>query len=141
MFINDTTHYTRVYLLAHKNNMPHTFQHFVTIMLHNHQCHWLHSNRGGEYTSMHFQHILKEHGITHLPTAAYTPEHNRVAKQYNHMVMTMVHSLLQESGLGEEYWGEALHMAILINNRIPPNAKMLPPYKQWHGKAPRINHC
>ena len=57
-----------------------------------------------------------ECGITHVPIASHTPKLNRIAKRFNHTILTMVRAFIAESGVKEELWGEALYMAIYISN-------------------------
>ncbi len=56
------------------------------------------------------------------------------------MILTMVRCLLSDSGLEDMYWGEAIHMATLLYNRIPCDNGKQSLYEAWHGKPPRMDH-
>jgi transposase InsO family protein len=114
--IDDATRYASVYLLTRKSEVTRAFAHFLASAPHDHQCLRLRTDQGGEYMGRAFQNLLAEHGIEHEPTAACTPEHNGVSERYNRTALTMVRGLLAESGLPDRYWGEALNVAVMLNN-------------------------
>ena len=66
------------------------------------------SDNGGEYCSGIFRDFLKEQGIVHQFTIAYTPEQNGIAERANRTLEEKTRALLKEAGLPDEFWGEAL---------------------------------
>jgi hypothetical protein len=86
-------------------------------------------------TSTPQEQVLNQQGIQHEPMAAYTPEHNGTAKQFNCTVLTMAHCLLAKSSLGEAYWGEAVCMAMILYNWLPHDDSVIMPYEAWHSKT------
>jgi hypothetical protein len=86
------------------------------------KCCFLHTNQGGEYKNDAVAKLLFEHGITHETTSSHTPEHNRVAERFNCMIVDMVHCMLLNSSQPKNMWGEAIFLAVAINNRLPTSA-------------------
>ena len=64
-FTNDKTHYTQVYLLAHKSDTLHAYLSFEAWMKtqHGYKIQHLHSDRGREYLSNEFSKYFTTHGI------------------------------------------------------------------------------
>ena len=60
-------------------------------------------DRGGEYISE-FQDFLKENGIKSEPTAAYSPQQNGVAEQFNHTLVEAANSMLTHANLSNAFW-------------------------------------
>jgi hypothetical protein len=139
-FVNDTTCYTTVYLLKNKSDMSTAFVDFVCSAPASFRCVRLWSNNGGEYVAVAFQALLKQHSIMHLPMALHTPKHNRVAERFNCTINTITRSLLDESGLSQVHWGEAICTTMIIYNQLRRDSSTKAPYKAWHGHLAQINH-
>jgi transposase InsO family protein len=92
-FIDDATRYASVYLLKNKSDMSTAFVDFVSSAPHGLRGTRLRSDSGSEYKASNFQALLKQRGITHEPTAPYTPEHNGVAERLNRTINTIARSL------------------------------------------------
>ena len=49
--------------------------------------------------------------------------------------------MLHASGLGYEFWGEAVTTIVYLKNRSPTTAIIgKTPYEAWFGKKPSLNH-
>ncbi len=79
----------------------------------------LRTDGGGEYTSTEFGRYLEKAGVNHELTIPQTPEQNGVAERMNRTLMESVRSLLADSGLSKEFWGEALSTATYLRNLSP----------------------
>lgn len=79
----------------------------------------LRTDNGREYCNKAFNRFLRRHGIVHETTVPYNPEQNGVAERLNRTVIEKARSLLEDSGLGRRYWGEAVTTAIYLKNRSP----------------------
>jgi transposase InsO family protein len=53
-----------------------------------------------------------------------------------------MHTVLKASGLGMDYWSEALEYCVYTYNRLPSKANSLncSPYQMYHGKPPYLGH-
>ena len=47
-------------------------------------------------------------------TTPYTPQQNDLAKRKNRVLIEMVNAMLSNSGLGNDFWGEALLTACYV---------------------------
>ena len=101
----------------------------------------LRTDNGLEFCKTAFDTICKQHGIERHMTYAYTPQQNGVADRMNRMIIEKVRCLLNESGLEEEFWAEAVATFVYIINRTPSSANDFNiPEELWLGKTPGYNH-
>jgi hypothetical protein len=98
-------------------------------------------DNGGEFVSKKFEAFLAECGIQRQTSAPYSPQQNGVAKRANRTIMECARSMILAQGLGLEFWGEAMNMAVYIKNRCPTKAldsKTL--QEAWSGRKPDVSH-
>ena len=105
----------------------------------------LRMDNGGEYQGEILRTVstfLDEHGITHEQTSPHSSASNGIAERMNRTLMDMVRSMLLTSGLPAPFWGEALHTAAKIRNRLPTSSLQdnISPHQAWFGIAPKIDH-
>jgi hypothetical protein len=105
----------------------------------------LRTDEGGEYTGEILQTVapfLRERGINHEQTSAYSSASNGIAERMNRTLMDVVRSILLTSGLPAPFWGEALYTAAKIRNRLPTSSleNNISPHQAWFGVAPKISH-
>lgn len=115
-FIDDFSNYCHLYLIKSKDEVINKFKIYkaeVENQLEK-KIKILRSDRRGEYTSHELRQFCKEHGIIHELTAPYTPQSNGVAERKNRTLMDMVNSMLINSGVLENLWGEALMTHVLF---------------------------
>ena len=80
------------------------------------------SDRGGEYTGNNFRTACLNAGIKQVFTAAYTPEQNGISERMNLTLMDAARTILNESGLPDYLWPEAVSHAAYIYNNTPCNS-------------------
>jgi transposase InsO family protein len=73
---------------------------------------------GGKFLDAEIHEWLTERGIKHTTSAAHTPEHNGVAERAIQTIVSMARCLLIASGLPQQFWAEAVWMAIIIYNMV-----------------------
>ena len=131
-FIDDSTKYCYIYLLQSKNEALDKFKEYKlevenqlekTIKI-------VRSDRGGEYEGQ-FDAFCKENGIIHQTTAPYSPESNGIAERKNRTLKDMMNAMMQESGVTQNMWGEALMTSNYILNKIPHKVTGKTPYELW----------
>ncbi len=83
-----------------------------------------------EYLSNTFKSHLREHGIEHQLTVAYTPQQNGVAERMNRTLVDCVRSLLHTTQLDKKFRAEALRTAVYVRNRVISRSlpKSITPY-------------
>jgi hypothetical protein len=82
----------------------------------------LHTDRGGEFTSVEFGRYCAERGVERQFTAPYSPQQNGVVERRNQSVVAMARCMLKAKGLPGYFWGETVSTAVHILNRSPTRA-------------------
>lgn len=100
------------------------------------------SDGGGEYGSKEFSSYLESKGIHHEKTNAYTPQENGVAERMNRTLVEMARSMLNDAGLPNTYWGDAILYSAHILNRVPTRATNgdITPHEAFTGNKPSVSH-
>ena len=141
-FINDCSRYTRVYFLRNKDEAMDAFIKYKNEVENqlSKKIKRLRSDRGGEYKSNFFNTFYEEHEIIHETTPSYSLESNEVAERKNITLKEMMNAMLASSGASLILWGEAIHFAFHIQNRIPYKKTCKTPYELWKGYTPNIGY-
>ena len=79
--------------------------------------HRLHTDEDSDYKSNLHNDYRYKHGIVWVPSIPANPQMNGVAERQGQTVMTIAHSLLQESGLPRKLIPEMIATAIWLKNR------------------------
>ncbi len=98
------------------------------------------TDRGGEYVNEEMTTLLSKRGITHRKTTGYSPEQNRSAEQLNKDLQEKGRSMLEDLGLGEELWAEAMVTANYTRNRLPSRVHGKTPREKFFGEKPDVSH-
>ena len=141
-FIDDYSHYTKIYLLGHKSEAFEKFKEFHQAIQTQFQKKMkiLRSDKGGEYISNEFRTFLKNEGIEIQHSTADTPEQNGVAERKNRYLIEMGRCMLIDSKLNLRYWGEAIDTANYLQNRLPTRTTDKTPYEMLYKKKPIVDH-
>jgi hypothetical protein len=100
----------------------------------------VHSDNGGKFLGAEIHEWLAERGIKHTTFTAHTLEHNRVAERAIQTIVSMAHYLLIVSGLLQQFWTEAVRMAVIIYNMVSETANNhQPPQLLWDGSIPDVS--
>ena len=108
-FIDDFSHFAKIYLLKRKSEVFAKFKEFEAMAT----AHFgrkiskLRCDNGREYVGKNLQNFCKEKGIQLVLTVPYTPQQNGVSERLNRTLMEKVRSMLFESKLPKSMWGEA----------------------------------
>ena len=101
----------------------------------------LRSDSGGEYLSGRFKKYLAAAGIQHIVIPPYSPAQNGLAERMNRTIMDSARCILEDAGLGKEFWGYAVLTAAYVHNRLPSRSHQdISPLEHWTGKQPNIGH-
>lgn len=140
-FLDDYTHLTMTFLMKKKSEVFEKFKTFhARVQSHfKERLEYFRCDGGGEYKSKEFQSYMREHGITIEYTAAYNPELNGVSERLNRTLMDKVRSMMTDSSLPSNMWGEAVMAATYLLNRSPTVAlKNKTPFEMYYGRKPNI---
>ena len=142
-FIDDFSHYGRVFILKNKSGALAAFQMYKNESETGtgYSLKTLRSDRGGEYLNTLFDEELRRNGIIRQLTNPWTPEQNGVAECLNRTLIEMVLALLTESGLPKSFWVEALCTAMYIRNCVLTcSVAGKTPFEAWFGVKPSVEH-
>ena len=142
-FIDDFSRNTWIYFLRKKSEVFDKFKEFKALVENQTEkkIKVLRIDNDGEFCSKEFEEFCKKCGITQQKNNPYTPEKNGVAKRMNKTLMEKARSMLSGTGLGQEFWAEAVETECYLVNR-PPSSVLedKTPHEVWTGKKPSISH-
>ncbi|GFY00927.1 retrovirus-related Pol polyprotein from transposon TNT 1-94 [Trichonephila clavipes] len=95
---------------------------------------------GLEFCSGEFRGFLEGLGIDHEKTNSYSPEMNGVDERYNLTALDGIKTLLNESGISQTFWAEALICFSYTWNRICHKGCKKTPFELYGGKRPSLSH-
>ncbi|KAL5816417.1 hypothetical protein ACOSQ3_024795 [Xanthoceras sorbifolium] len=142
-FIDDYSRKTWVYFLKRKSEVFGYFKEFKTLVekQSGYYIKTLRSDQGGEYTAGVFQEFLKQQGIRHQFTPAYTPQLNGVAERKNRTILNMARSMLKDKNMPKSFWAEAVLCAVYLLNRCPTKSlDTKTPHEVWSTHKPSVSH-
>ncbi|GAQ88504.1 hypothetical protein KFL_004340110 [Klebsormidium nitens] len=95
---------------------------------------------GGEYVNEKMTPFLGKKGTVQRTTAGHSPEQNGSAERLNRTLEERARALLEDAGLGGEYWAEAMVTANYTRNRVPSSVHGKTPYEMFYGEKPDLSH-
>src|SRR5215216_4133055 len=98
----------------------------------------LRTDNAGEYIAIDV--FLDHEGAVHERSLAYSHESNELSERLNRTLGTMIRGMLASSNLPLSMWGEAVHTAVYVKNRLPHRAVKTTSYEELHGEKPFIKH-
>jgi len=143
-FIDDCTRFTEVRLLQNKHEAMTAFLDYKAWIERATQRNikMLRSDGGGEYVSKQFTQWLSEEGIQRQVSAPYSQQQNGVSERFNRTVVECSRAMLDQAGLDETYWGDAVLTATHLRNRLPTVAldDHKTPFEAFYGHKPSLSH-
>lgn len=143
-FIDDFSHFTKVYLIEQKSEVFECFKdyYFKVTSMFNVQIHKLRCDNGREYDNHNFHVFCNRHGIVLDFTVPYTPQQNGKAERMNRSLVERARSMIHDAGLTKEFWGEAIRTAAYVMNRGPVEAgkSWLIPAEIWLKKRQNVSN-
>ena len=76
------------------------------------------SDRCGEFNSQSFITYCEEHGIKHELSCPRTPQQNGIVERKNQTLQEIVRTMINEYGLPQYLWAEAVNTSCYISNRV-----------------------
>lgn len=142
-FIDHFSHFCVIFLLSNKSEALSKFKNYVSMVeaKFNLKIEKLRCDNGGEYTSHAFKDFCREKGIRIQYTVAYNPEQNGVAERFNRTVMERARSLIFDSKLEKDLWGEAVRTGTYLINRTETRTleNNKTPVEIWNNEKPNLN--
>ena len=142
-FIDDFSRNTWIYFLRKKSEVFDRFKEFKALVENQTEkkIKVLRTDNGGEFCKKEFEEFCKKCGIARQKNTPYTPQQNGVAERMNRTLMEKARSMLSGTGLGQEFWAEAVETACYLVNRSPSSAlEDKTPHEVWTGNKPSLSH-
>lgn len=143
-FLDDFTHFMVVCLVEKKSEMLYHFVTFKKMVFSQFEkrISKLRCDNGGEYISNDFKEMCRDSGIRLQYTIRFTPELNGVAERMNRTLLEKARSMIAESRMDKQFWGEAVLNAAYVTNRSPTRALNVnkTPAEIWFGKRPNLSN-
>lgn len=99
------------------------------------------TNNAAEYKGGKFAYIVRKNGIHHQTTVAHCPQQNGLAERMNRTIVEMARYMLNESGLPNTLWAEAVETVSYIRNRVESAAtKGTTPFELFWKIKPNLQH-
>jgi hypothetical protein len=140
-FMDDFTRKSDIYLLKLKSEVLDTFIRYKAAVERQSGCNikTIRTDNGGEFCNQKMDDYLRRVGIRHELTTVYTPQQNGGAERLNRTLVEKVRCLLRDSGLPEDFWGEAMLTANFLRNYVPTSiCGDTVPIELWTGRKPSI---
>jgi transposase InsO family protein len=92
------------------------------------------SDRGSEFLGE-FARWIKQEGITHQRSAAYTPQQNGRAERLNRTLIEKTRAPLKEHALPKDFWPAAMETAAHLRSHVISRVMAKTGYEAFYGKA------
>nr|ABA98512.1 retrotransposon protein, putative, Ty1-copia subclass [Oryza sativa Japonica Group] len=76
------------------------------------------SDNGSEFKNTNIEDYCDDLGIKHELSATYSPQQNGVVERKNRTLIEMVRTILDEYGVSDSFWAEAINIAYHATNRL-----------------------
>jgi len=141
-FVDDATDMTFISMLKRKSDAPMATKNHINWMSNQgHPVNRFSTDNENIYAGYEVQDFLKLHGIQWEPSTPYNPSQNPVAERTFRTLFERVRSVLNDAGLPQFLWGEALNFVEYCKNRSPTKAlNGKTPYEAWYGSKPQLGH-
>lgn len=140
-FIDDFSRYTEIIMLRKRSDVLQAFRNYKRRMENQtgRRIKKLRTDNGKEYLSNDFKKFLEDEGIARQLSVEYTPQQNGVAERANRTIVEMARCMLQQSGLPQSLWAEAVSTATFIRNRCPTKClNNKTPIEAWTDNKPYV---
>lgn len=97
-------------------------------------------DNGMEFVHKEFSKFLEDQGIKAERTNIYSPEQNGVSERYNLTAMDAVKAMLNDAGLSNGFWAEALLCFTYVWNRVCHGNNSQTPFERYSGRKPSVKH-
>ncbi|GBP29416.1 Retrovirus-related Pol polyprotein from transposon TNT 1-94 [Eumeta japonica] len=142
LFVDDHSKMAFIYFMKAKSEAFKYFKEFQSMVENqkNRKIKVFRTDNGGEYCNKDFDKYLKQQGIIHQRTNAYTPE-NGVCERMNRSLVEKARCLIFDASLHKKFWAEAMHTSVYLRNRsVVTGLNDMTPYEVWTGNKPNLSH-
>ena len=134
--VDDCTRTTWVYMMRNKGEVSSVFPVFLKYIATQYETK-IKAIRSDNASELAFTDIIREQGMMHYFSCAYTPQQNSVVERKHQHLLNVARSLLFQSNVPLQYWSDCILTATHLINRIPsPILDNKSPYELLLKKLP-----
>jgi transposase InsO family protein len=98
------------------------------------------SDNGSEFRNTRVEEYCDDEGIKHEFSSTYTPQQNGVVGRKNKTLITLARAMLDDYGVSQRFWAEAINTTCLASNRVYLHRLLMKtPYELLIGRKPNIS--
>jgi len=116
--VDDCTRTTWVYMMKNKSEVSNIFPVFVKLIFTQYNAK-IKAIRSDNVKELAFTKFVKEQGMIHQFSCAYTPQQNSVVERKHQHLLNIARSLLFQSNVPLQYWSDCVLTAAYLINRLP----------------------
>ncbi|KAG7571875.1 Reverse transcriptase RNA-dependent DNA polymerase [Arabidopsis suecica] len=116
--VDDCTRTTWVYMMKNKSEVSTIFPVFVKLISTQYNLK-IKAIRSDNAKELAFTEFVKEQGMIHQFSCAYTPQQNSVVERKHQHLLNIARSLLFQSNVPLQYWSDCVLTAAYLINRLP----------------------
>nr|ABF97883.1 retrotransposon protein, putative, unclassified [Oryza sativa Japonica Group] len=120
VIVDDYSRYTWVFFLHDKSIVAELFKKFAKRAQNEFSCTLvkIRSDNGSEFKNTNIEDYCDDLGIKHELSATYSPQQNGVVERKNRTLIEMARTMLDEYGVSDSFWAEAVNTACYATNRL-----------------------
>ena len=120
VIVDDYSRYTWVFFLHDKSIVAELFKKFAKRAQNEFSCTLvkIRSDNGSEFKNTNIEDYCDDLGIKHELSATYSPQQNGVVERKNRTLIEMARTMLDEYGVSDSFWAEAINTACHATNRL-----------------------
>ncbi|GJX52152.1 putative RNA-directed DNA polymerase [Tanacetum coccineum] len=141
--VDDFSRAVWVYLIKSKDEVFGYFVEFVNLIANQFlkRIKVIRSDNGTEFINNKMEKILKEKGIIHQTSCAYTPQQNGIAERKHRHLLNVARSLLFQGNIPLCFWTDCILTATYLINRLPSSVLAgRSPFCMLYGREPSLSH-
>jgi transposase InsO family protein len=143
VIVDDYSRYTWTFFLKDKGKTFDIFKKFATRAQNEFGLSMvkIRTDNGSEFSNIRVEEYCDGEGIKHEFSSTYTPEQNGVVERKNKTHITLARAMLDDYGLSQRFWVEAINTACHASNRVYLRRLLMKtPYEQLIGTKPNISY-
>jgi transposase InsO family protein len=120
VIVDDYSRYTWVFFLHDKSIVAELFKKFAKRAQNEFSCNLvkIRSDNGSEFKNTNIEDYCDDLGNKHELSATYSPQQNGVVERKNRTLIEMARTMLDEYGVSDSFWTEAINTACHATNRL-----------------------
>jgi transposase InsO family protein len=120
VIVDDYSHYTWTFFLEDKGKTFDIFKEFATRAQNEFGSSMvkIRSDNGLEFCNTRVEEYCDCEGIKHEFSSTYTPQQNGVVERKNKTLITLARAMLDDYGVSQRFWAEAINTACHTSNRV-----------------------